>query len=57
VRQIVCGCDDEQAPCGRLAGILSGAPFALECAEDDLGLYVQRRYAPALLRCEATTHD
>ena len=57
VRQIVCGCDDAQAPCGRLAGILSGAPFALACSEDDLGLYIGRRYAPALLRGEATADE
>jgi hypothetical protein len=51
VRQIVCGCDDAaHAPCGRVDGILSGAPFALECAEGDLGLYIAGRYAPALLR-------
>jgi hypothetical protein len=48
VRQIVCGCDEP--PSRRLAGVLSGAPFALECAEGDLGLYIGGRYAPALLR-------
>jgi hypothetical protein len=50
VRQIVCGCDDAHAPCGRVAGVLSGAPFALECADDDLGLYIRGKFAPALLR-------
>jgi hypothetical protein len=42
----VCGCDEP--PPRRLAGVLSGAPFALECAEGDLGLYISARYAPAL---------
>jgi hypothetical protein len=49
VRQIVCGCGDDEPPPRRLAGILSGAPFALECAEEDVGLYIGARYAPALL--------
>ncbi len=48
VRQIVCGCDEP--PPRRLAGVLSGTPFALECAQSDLGLYIGGRYAPMLLR-------
>ena len=42
VRQIVLGC-------GELRGILSGAPFALACAEEDLGLYITRGYAAPIL--------
>jgi hypothetical protein len=48
VRQIVCGCDEP--PPRRLAGVLSGEPFALECAQADLDLHIGGRYAPALLR-------
>jgi hypothetical protein len=44
VRDIVLGRD---AP--PLAGILSGVPFALECADQDLGLYIRGKYALALL--------
>jgi hypothetical protein len=43
VRDIVLGRD---AP--PLAGILSGVPFALECADQDLGLYIHGKFAPAL---------
>jgi hypothetical protein len=32
-----------------LVGILSGSPFALECADEDLGLYIRGRFASALL--------
>jgi hypothetical protein len=31
-------------------GILSGDPFVLACAHDDLGLYVTGKYAPPILR-------
>ncbi len=30
-------------------GILSGDPFVLACAHDDLGLYVTGKYAPPIL--------
>ena len=42
VRQIVLGCEE-------LRGVMSGAPFALACAEEDLGLYITRGYAAPIL--------
>jgi hypothetical protein len=48
VRDIVLG---RAAP--PLVGILSGSPFALECADEDLGLYIRGKFAPALLHGSA----
>ena len=47
VRQIVLGCDGDAD--GALRGVLSGAPFALACAEEDLGLYITRGYAAPIV--------